>query len=901
MLPPPHLLLSRTRTYYRSYGFIRTVRKVASSAFAIFDLRLARQQTITIAQPPAIAVGSNEARYRQPQLPTDFRERCGRASPRVLFVRARDVAAPAARDWGAQGPVVAFVYDVDVAIARLEAGEIDVLVLKDVELTDEVRRLLLRAHARHIPSAYYLESIETIDRKHVAAPADGSEHPWAVDHGAIFGRLQAMRACTFALSATQAIAELAKRNRAHVVEVPNWDDLACGSGTIWTALLQRYLRLQRPSVSIVTILYNKAAEIPWVLGSYFEQTYDGEIEVVLVDDQSPDDSIAVVESVVSQRKTDRPGSRFPEIRIVKNDRNLGNCISRNRGIRVAKGDIIFVMDADCAVNRDFILRHVEAHAFGDCEVVVGPMNIETNGTDSRQLLSQYQYAPGLASEHAALQDRINRTSFLNCVTRNFSIKREAITGDLFDSLFAYSADPASGFGWEDVEMGYRLYKRGARIKYVEEAVSIHISAPHEGSEHTKPARSMKNFRRLFEKHPELALVTRRWARETFGNICAWADTCGIPPSEDRQWLSRLLGDNPQGFSVISAPKRYRVLTYRWHVPHQYELYKLPFDFTLMTGLGSPMTDGWEYSQRPMPRNVRLKSVNEVNVSDYDFAILHFDENVLSPENTNGVIGPDWGKAFQWFRENVDLPKVAICHGTPQFFGQYNIDYEGPDLLQVIEQERAKMVEYLGDIPVVCNSHQAAHEWQFSKSLVIWHGFDPAEFPPATYEKGIVSPLGPLVLSRPHYRGYFLYRKVFDGFYDELSPETLRVPEPHVLYSGNAYAQARYWNYVDEIRRYSVYFNPTLRSPMPRARAEPMMCGVVTVSARNHDVDLFIKNGINGFYADDPHELRDQLRFLIRNPDQTRRIGAAGRTLAMDVFNHDRFLGDWMKLVGKLVG
>lgn len=212
-----------------------------------------------------------------------------------------------------------------------------------------------------------------------------------------------------------------------------------------------------------------------------------------------------------------------------------------------------------------------------------------------------------------------------------------------------------------------------------------------------------------------------------------------------------------------------------------------------------------------------------------------------------------------------------------------------------------MVEYLGDIPVVCNSHQAAHEWQFSKSLVIWHGFDPAEFPPATYEKGIVSPLGPLVLSRPHYRGYFLYRKVFDGFYDELSPETLRVPEPHVLYSGNAYAQARYWNYVDEIRRYSVYFNPTLRSPMPRARAEPMMCGVVTVSARNHDVDLFIKNGINGFYADDPHELRDQLRFLIRNPDQTRRIGAAGRTLAMDVFNHDRFLGDWMKLVGKLVG
>ena len=85
--------------------------------------------------------------------------------------------------------------------------------------------------------------------------------------------------------------------------------------------------------------------------------------------------------------------------------------------------------------------------------------------------------------------------------------------------------------------------------------------------------------------------------------------------------------------------------------------------------------------------------------------------------------------------------------------------------------------------------------------------------------------------------------------DQLRPETLRVPEPHPRYVGNAYALAKFRRYVDELRRYSVYFNPTLRSPMPRARGEPMMCGVVTVSARNHDVDRFIENGVDGFYAD----------------------------------------------------
>jgi glycosyltransferase involved in cell wall biosynthesis len=48
-------------------------------------------------------------------------------------------------------------------------------------------------------------------------------------------------------------------------------------------------------VSIVTILYNKAKELPAVLASYERQTYAGEIELVFVDDASPDNSVEVVE------------------------------------------------------------------------------------------------------------------------------------------------------------------------------------------------------------------------------------------------------------------------------------------------------------------------------------------------------------------------------------------------------------------------------------------------------------------------------------------------------------------------------------------------------------------------------------------------------------------------------
>jgi glycosyltransferase involved in cell wall biosynthesis len=71
-----------------------------------------------------------------------------------------------------------------------------------------------------------------------------------------------------------------------------------------------------------------------------------------------------------------------------------------------------------------------------------------------------------------------------------------------------------------------------------------------------------------------------------------------------------------------------------------------------------------------------------------------------------------------------------------------------------------------------------------------------------------------------------------------------------------------------------------------------MCGVVTVNANNHDVDLFIKNGVNGFYSNDSDELREQLVYLMKNPEAVRRIGLESRKTAINVFNHDRYLADW---------
>ncbi len=670
-------------------------------------------------------------------------------------------------------------------------------------------------------------------------------------------------------------------------------------GPTLSGVINEHRRRVFPTFSIVSVLFRKEREVGHFLEALCNQTYQGEFEVIFVDDCSPDNSVRAVENFLRGRIQN--GAFVPPVQILRNEKNIGNCGSRNKAISHAHNDVVVVIDADCVVNRDFLATHANRYAFKDCDAVVGYFNLETGEKAPAEALQYYEQNRETLAQDAALQDRNNLPSYLNCITRNFSIRREKIEGKLFDEQFAYSTNPDSGFGWEDIEMGYRLYQRGLRVGFADSAFSVHISHPANSESSTLPLRSFKNFSLLLETHPEIKSVSRAWVSETFQKICLWWDAHQQPVTKERDELSRELVKFSRS-RAFSPNRRLRILTYRWHPSHQYEIYKLPHDFTLATGLGTPFTNAWEYAYRPLAPNARFRPWRQINPSDFDLAILHFDENVLSPHLTNGVIDTSWGETFQSLRSGLKIPLVAVCHGTPQFHGQYDIRYSKPDLLQEMSEERERLVNYLGDTLVICNSHQAKREWGFKNSKVIWHGFDPAEYPLSTYAGGILS-LGEAMKSRPHYRGYALYNKTVSLLNAEDAPASPQVPEPNLAYlpQSNAFAYSRFRNYVDMIRHYSIYFNPTLRSPMPRSRAEAMMCGLVTVSANNHDVDMFIKNGENGFYSNDAGELAEYLKYLLANPEKARDIGQRGRATATDIFNNDRFLADWQSTLADLKG
>lgn len=88
-------------------------------------------------------------------------------------------------------------------------------------------------------------------------------------------------------------------------------------------------------VSIIMPSYNTASFIAESIQSVLEQSYK-DWELIIVDDCSPDNTDDVVKPYLSDKR----------IRYLKNEKNSGAAVSRNRALREAKGKWIAFLDSD---------------------------------------------------------------------------------------------------------------------------------------------------------------------------------------------------------------------------------------------------------------------------------------------------------------------------------------------------------------------------------------------------------------------------------------------------------------------------------------------------------------------------------------------------------------------------
>jgi len=284
-------------------------------------------------------------------------------------------------------------------------------------------------------------------------------------------------------------------------------------------------------VSVVIPTYNKKDFLEITLTALGLQTYPLErFEVVVINDGSTD----ATETLVSSLKVPY------QINYTRQE-NKGRSVARNRGIENAKGRTIIFIDDDCVPTPTFIESHMRHHDGHDEVVVLGYKYLTFSqmlpaGSPRKEclteVLNRHEDLHSLRSVPVGTMlicPQVFRDGFERLVQLTYEGERdrweqayEAYTAQLEGFVLPWllfttgnvsvskrSCVDVGGFdegfkGWglEDFEMGYRLYKQG--LNFVLDKVPITYRLIHWDNEtEDRVASKVENYIHFCQKHPDI--------------------------------------------------------------------------------------------------------------------------------------------------------------------------------------------------------------------------------------------------------------------------------------------------------------------------------------------------------------------------------------------------------------
>ncbi|MEY8349279.1 glycosyltransferase [Bacillus cereus] len=121
-------------------------------------------------------------------------------------------------------------------------------------------------------------------------------------------------------------------------------------------------------LSVVVLVYNTEQYLRECFDSLVNQTLDG-IEIILVNDSSPDNSHIIIEEYRSQ---------YENIKVI-NQENSGGAIAGNNGLNIARGEYVTIMDSDDIVPLDAYEKLYKKAKETNSEIAIGKPNILIDG------------------------------------------------------------------------------------------------------------------------------------------------------------------------------------------------------------------------------------------------------------------------------------------------------------------------------------------------------------------------------------------------------------------------------------------------------------------------------------------------------------------------------------------
>jgi GT2 family glycosyltransferase len=214
-----------------------------------------------------------------------------------------------------------------------------------------------------------------------------------------------------------------------------------------------------PTVSIVIPNWNGADHLPDCLGSLRELDYPAErLQVIVVDNGSTDGSRALLEE------------QYSWARLVSLDDNLGFAVACNEGARAATSESIAFLNNDMRVDPGWLSGLVEGRDPATGYVCVGGVILDWEG-------DRIGFAGGWVTFHgAAGQDHFLEPMREELVQDGRDLPFACggsmlIERDVFLELGGF--DPAYFAYYEDVDLGWRLWLAGYKVRLAGSARCFH--------------------------------------------------------------------------------------------------------------------------------------------------------------------------------------------------------------------------------------------------------------------------------------------------------------------------------------------------------------------------------------------------------------------------------------------
>lgn len=196
--------------------------------------------------------------------------------------------------------------------------------------------------------------------------------------------------------------------------------------------------------SIIIPTYNGAARISHCLDALVKQTSGTNVEILVVDDGSTDETAKVA-------------GAYPSVRVIA-QANAGPAAARNRGAQEAKGRVILFTDDDCVPMPNWLEAMLDC--FQDTEVVGAKGIYRTHQKSVAARFVQIEY-----EDKYRLMASLSSIDFVDTYSAGF-IRDRFLKMNGYDTSFPVACA-------EDIELSYRMSARGWKMEFAPTAVVYH--------------------------------------------------------------------------------------------------------------------------------------------------------------------------------------------------------------------------------------------------------------------------------------------------------------------------------------------------------------------------------------------------------------------------------------------